>query len=180
MFRSIPVQNKIVTQKIQNRDHELHLEHLKNMRPSFNTRISVKYIGNNKKTIQLKEENLTKIEYENRLLLNKLSNIMKSPQRETRSPIATIPLYTGSRSLNKDFRKRQLVRITIENQLIFKRLQDKKSGYAVQDLRKHSEVNHQYLMNICEYPLNINPTGKSQSSFGDIHVINLLIFKYQI
>ena len=165
MFRSIPVQNKIVNQKIQDRDRELHLQHLKNMKPSFNTRDNIKYISNNKKTIQLKEENLTKIEYENRLLLNKLTSIMKSPQllRETRSSITSSPPNLGSRSLNKNFRKRQLVRITIENQMLFKRLQDKKSAYDAQELKKKSEVNHQYLKNICEYPLNANLAGKSQS-----------------
>ena len=57
------------------------------------------------------------------------------------------------RSLNRDQRKRELMKITKENQLILKRLQDKSANYNVQKWENENQQRQKVLQNICEYPL---------------------------
>ena len=45
--------------------------------------------------------------------------------------IYSIKATFKNRSLNKEVRKRELLRITMENQAILKRLQEKQSSYSV-------------------------------------------------
>lgn len=57
------------------------------------------------------------------------------------------------RSLNRDARKRELMKITKENQLILKRLQDKSANYNVSKWQKEDNERIKILKNICEFPL---------------------------
>ncbi len=59
----------------------------------------------------------------------------------------------GRRSLNRDARKRELMKITKENQLILKRLQDKSANYNVSRWQVEDNKRIKILKNICEYPL---------------------------
>jgi hypothetical protein len=59
----------------------------------------------------------------------------------------------GRRSLNREARKRELTKITRENQLILKRLQDKQASYNVSKWQKEEDSRKKILKNICEYPL---------------------------
>jgi len=61
-------------------------------------------------------------------------------------------------SLNKDYRKRELVKITIENQAMLKRLKDKKSTYDRSTWMEARRQNEKYLKNISEYPLTLYTT----------------------
>lgn len=56
-------------------------------------------------------------------------------------------------SLNQNVRKRDLVKIAIENQEIFKRLENKRSAYNIKLWQKNREISVKYLANISEYPL---------------------------
>ena len=77
------------------------------------------------------DERFTQIEKDNLRLIKKMSNIMKSGSysdifssnpRESRNNI---------KSLNKNVRKQELVKITIENQRILKRLKEKQPNINV-------------------------------------------------
>lgn len=67
-------------------------------------------------------ERYTEIERENRILLEKMSNIMQNPKPQ----LYNMPgLATGpgvKKSLNREKRRRELVKITQENQAFLKRL----------------------------------------------------------
>lgn len=63
------------------------------------------------------EQRYTEIERENRILLEKMSNIMQNPKPSLYNPPAN-----EKRSLNRDRRRRDLVKITMENQAFLKRL----------------------------------------------------------
>lgn len=52
-------------------------------------------------------------------------------------------------------RKRELVKITIENQAIMQRIQQKKSAYNIRYWEKNREENEKLISNICEYPPSI-------------------------
>ena len=60
---------------------------------------------------------------------------------------------SGRRSLNREARKRELTKITRENQLILKRLQEKQASYNVGKWQKEEDSRKKILKNICEYPL---------------------------
>ena len=62
-------------------------------------------------------ERYTEIERENRILLEKMSNIMQKQQ-----PSLYKPPIKPKTSLNRDIRRKELVKITLENQAFLKRL----------------------------------------------------------
>jgi hypothetical protein len=72
-----------------------------------------------------------------------------------RSPSpTTIPLLSDKRSLNKGYRRKELLKITMENQAILRRLQDKSSSYSVLKWEENFKDTKKYSRNISEYPLN--------------------------
>lgn len=56
------------------------------------------------------EQRYTEIERENRILLEKMSNIMQNPKPQ----LYSLP-NNGKKSLNREKRRRDLVKITMEN-----------------------------------------------------------------
>ena len=58
----------------------------------------------------------------------------------------------GRKSLNRDARKRELMKITMENQKILQRLQERGATYNVTNWAKENEKRKKLLNNICEYP----------------------------
>ena len=96
-------------------------------------------------------ERYTEIERENRILLEKMTNILQNPKgisnanphisniggvsvqvAQPVAPTASAMMYPGyKKSLNREARKRELMKITRENQVILKRLQEKKPNYNV-------------------------------------------------
>lgn len=63
------------------------------------------------------EQRYTEIERENRILLEKMSNIMQNPKPNLYKPNQDL-----KKSLNREQRRRDLIKITVENQAILKRL----------------------------------------------------------
>lgn len=59
------------------------------------------------------------------------------------------------RSLNREARKRELMKITRENQVILKRLQEKKPNYNVTRWAQEDQERRKILNNICEYPYQL-------------------------
>ena len=106
------------------------------------------HLRKNMKREQMMEERFAQIERENRLLLEKMSFIM---QRDTLDNKCSALKY--GRSLNKAFRKRELQRITQENQAILRRIQAREPNYNHLDWEESRRKNEQYLKNIAEYPL---------------------------
>jgi hypothetical protein len=60
-----------------------------------------------------------------------------------------------NRSLNKEKRKRELLRITMENQAILKRLQEKQSNYNVIKWEEQRLQNERLMEMISEYPVKL-------------------------
>lgn len=104
---------------------------------------------NLKKEQQL-EERYTEIDRENRILLGKMSTIVKtadaSPDKTPRRP-------PGPVSLNQDSRKKELLRITRENGAILKRIQQAQPVYNHVIWEDDSRKNKSYLQNCAEYPI---------------------------
>ena len=62
------------------------------------------------------------------------------------------PGQFAKRSLNRDARKRELLKITMENQAILRRLQEQKPNYDVFKWEEEAQKRKKILKNICEYP----------------------------
>lgn len=66
------------------------------------------------------------------------------------------------KSLNKTFRKQELVKITYENQALLKRIQDKKPTLNFKTLEKERKENEKLIGNISQYGFKF---GKNQQNF---------------
>ncbi|XP_038610566.1 sperm axonemal maintenance protein CFAP97D1 isoform X2 [Tachyglossus aculeatus] len=73
--------------------------------------------------LQAEQKRLNRIENENKQLCIKIASIQRGPPR--------VDCWNEyySRSLNRELRNREVVRITVENQSILRRLADRKSHY---------------------------------------------------
>lgn len=97
-------------------------------------------------------DTFSKIDRENRLLLEKISDILakkdchKSPSLDTKNDS-----FKHIKSLNNSFRKKELERITKENHQILKRIQNSTPMYDHTSWERDRRQQEQYLKNICEY-----------------------------
>merc|ERR1719350_735255 len=99
------------------------------------------HIRCNLKREQLLEERYYQIDKENRILLQKMSDIMKNPS------YSTIRSRSGPPSLNRDHRKMELMRITQENLGILKRIQKAQPIYNHVEWEDSRRQNTAYLRN---------------------------------
>jgi len=108
------------------------------------------HLINRSKKEQMLEERYTQIEYENRILLKKMSRIMRTSSIDNLN-------YIKPKSLNSVVRKNELRKIMDENQQILKRIQNRRPYYNRKEWDNH-EINHsKYLENIRERPVKTLP-----------------------
>lgn len=98
------------------------------------------------KKMQLEEERLATVERDNRILLEKMSFIMRSKGR-----VDNHNTY-DHKSLNKAKRQRELLRVTHENQAILKRITSKEPQYNHETWEEEWCRNQEYMDNIAKYP----------------------------
>jgi E3 ubiquitin-protein ligase TRIP12 len=166
MHRAIPIGNKLCAKREEQRKHEFHRDRVKNMRPLVDTKepkvCQFDHIRNNLKREQMLEERYTQIDRENMTLLKKMSDIMKHPTfsvpKEPKGPV----------SLNRDFRKKDLIRITQENQNILKRIQQAQPIYNHVAWEESHRKNASYLRNCCEYPLALGASRMRSDGRGGL------------
>ena len=101
----------------------------------------------------------TEIERENRILLEKMSNIMQNPK-----PNLYNPVRVQKASLNRISRKKDLMKITVENQAILKRLQEKQPTYSVTKWSREFQEIEKIRNNVCEFPYEFGEAN-SRSRF---------------
>jgi len=117
------------------------------------------HLKTNAKKNALMEERFAIIESENRMLLEKMSYIIaKKGGVDNKND----SLQYG-RSLNKDRRKRELQKITKQNQTILSRIQESQPTYDHLTWAEEARVSHQFMLNVCEF----KPKGAGQDG---VHV----------
>ncbi len=65
-----------------------------------------------------------------------------------------------NKSLNSNFRRKQLQNIEVENARLLKRLQDKKSDYEADKLNQEWKKQKEVIKNIANYPLILKDGSK--------------------
>ncbi|KAM3608372.1 uncharacterized protein V6R79_024027 [Siganus canaliculatus] len=118
--------NKYLQQK-WDKAYDLHREKVKSAKPTINTSPPNTYghLALRLKKQKLEEERTTKIQRENNMLLEKISHIMRTTGGvDNRN-------YYERKSLGKEKRQLELLRITKENQMILFRLSHCSSHYNV-------------------------------------------------
>eukprot|EP00928_Gymnodinium_smaydae_P073220 TRINITY_DN56456_c0_g1_i1.p1 TRINITY_DN56456_c0_g1~~TRINITY_DN56456_c0_g1_i1.p1 ORF type:complete len:491 (+),score=79.96 TRINITY_DN56456_c0_g1_i1:199-1473(+) len=113
------------------------------------------HIRQNLKKEQMMEERYSEIDRHNRILLKKMSDIMNTPRSEgsgtPRVPAGTPRL--GPVSLNRESRKKEMMRITRDNQKILSRIQKAQPTYSRVEWEITHARNTRYLKSIVEFPL---------------------------
>ena len=81
-------------------------------------------------------------------------------------------MYPGGykKSLNRESRKRELMKITRENQVILKRLQEKKPNYNVTKWAVEDQERRKLLSNICEFPYQIGAKDEQVMEAGNAYM----------
>jgi hypothetical protein len=152
MFKGIPVANKICHRKDQARDDARMRSRIVNVRPGIDMRppatCHLRHLQVNLKREQLLEDRYLEIDRENRILLQKMSDVMRKPAFEIRPP-------AQGRSVTKDRRKLDLIRITQDNQALLRRIQTTQPVYRHLQWEEAYKRNELYLRNACEYPVVI-------------------------
>ena len=83
------------------------------------------------------------------------------------SNVTPMTNHMAKRSLNSEVRRKELMKITIENQAILKRLQDKTSNYSVQKWEEDFKETEKRMKNMCEYPFALFTDGKKTESSAE-------------
>mmetsp|Transcript_15910 Transcript_15910/g.40213 ORF Transcript_15910/g.40213 Transcript_15910/m.40213 type:complete len:223 (+) Transcript_15910:207-875(+) len=166
MFRgrqANPCSNKFLYQKDIEHRQKMHKARMNRMKPAIDNKPPKKpsHLTNNKKREQMMEDRFVRIERENRLLLEKMSHIMSKKTLDNENDS-----FKYVRSLNKSYRKRELQRITVENQEILRRIQQREPFYNHAQWEEDRKAHEQYMRNICEYPVRQPDQEKKRGRKG--------------
>ncbi|XP_048733157.2 annexin A6-like isoform X2 [Ostrea edulis] len=127
-----PVANKILYKYEQDRAYRLHRQKVHGSRPTVQNTKPKKYphLVLQLKKIQLEEERQAEVDHENRLLLQKMTRIMKEPAK-----VDSWNEY-HSKSLNLPLREKQLRDIQLENIGLAKRLEHTRPVIRAEDMEE--------------------------------------------
>jgi len=143
-----PATNKLLQQRWDNKYYNEHRRMVFESRPMVDTKPPQTYMHLHLKLkkLQLEEERLATIERDNRILLEKMSYIMR-----TKGRVDNRNNYEY-KSLNREKRMRELLRVTQENQDILKRITARKPEYDHREWEDDWQKNQNFMDNISAYP----------------------------
>lgn len=146
--KAMPVQNKACMERHVQRCQERHQQKLRDMKCSIDNDCprAASHLKNKAKKNAIIEEKCAQIETENRLLLEKMSHIMR-----TKGGIDCKNDVNYSHPLSKERRKRELQRITKANQKILERIEGARPTYNHKKWEEEAKRNSEILQNICEF-----------------------------
>jgi len=142
-----PATNKLLKKRWDGAAHERHRDKIVSAKPVVDTKSPSTYmhLQYKMKKIQLEEERHQVIDRDNRILLEKMSAIMR-----TRGRVDNWNDYVP-KSLNKHKRTRELIRVTLENQKILARIQSKAPQYSAKKWEEDWMETKKYMGHIRKY-----------------------------
>jgi E3 ubiquitin-protein ligase TRIP12 len=140
-MKTFPVSSKICSTTWDREAMQGHKQRLMNAKPMTNTGPPPVYphLVNRAKKEQMLEERYTQIEYENRVLLKKMSKILRTTSMDNLNAQAGL-----NKSLNSLVRKKELRRIMEDNHKILVAIQSKKPYYNRRDWDRHAKDHSGY------------------------------------
>ncbi|XP_045911011.1 sperm axonemal maintenance protein CFAP97D1 [Micropterus dolomieu] len=148
----LPTGNKYLQQKWDKASYDLHRGKVKSAKPTINTTPPKTYshLALKLKKEKLEEEWTRKIQRENNMLMEKISHIMRTTGGvDNRN-------YYDRRSLGKEKRQLELLRITKENQMILFRLSQCRPHYNVRSWHEDWLKTVKVMDSIARYPRGAN------------------------
>ncbi|KAL7535647.1 hypothetical protein ACHAWF_005225 [Thalassiosira exigua] len=190
--KAMPVQNKACMTRHIQRCQERHQQKLRDMKSSIDNKCprAATHLKTKAKKNALMEDRFAQIETENRLLLEKMSHIMRVSHVQNFGSYSALTVsdafvlfpckFKGgidctndsvrySHSLSKERRKRELQRITKENQKILRRIQDARPTYNHMRWEEEAKKSNDILQNISEFkpqPVHSKDQQDEDSIFG--------------
>ncbi|KAF6039598.1 hypothetical protein EB796_002094 [Bugula neritina] len=156
----LPTHNKLLQSKWDNTYYNEHRRKVRDATPMVDTRAPQTYMHLHLKLkkLQLEEERLATIERDNRILLEKMSYIMRTQGRvDNRNNYEY-------KSLNREKRQRELLRVTRENQAVLQRILNRKPEYHRSQWQKDWENNLKFMDSISAYPQDWWDTKKDKKA----------------
>jgi hypothetical protein len=147
MHRAPLVANRICDEKWTDRAYKIHRQKLNKVKPSIDNKSPPMYphLYQKLKKAQSEEERCTQIERDNRTLVRRMTDIMQRSALDTHNNAKFI-------SMNKETRKRELMRVTQENQQLLRRIQQRQPTYNHLKWEQDRERNEQICERICRHP----------------------------
>lgn len=144
----LPTHNKLLQKRWDNTYYDEHRRKVRTAAPMVDTKAPPTYMHLHLKLkkLQLEEERLATIERDNRILLEKMSYIMR-----TRGRVDNRNMYEY-KSLNKEKRQRELLRVTKENQAILQRITLRQPEYSAKRWADIWDEEQKFIDNISHYP----------------------------
>ncbi|XP_063809464.1 uncharacterized protein CFAP97D2 [Pseudophryne corroboree] len=144
----LPCGNKYLQQKWDKTYYDEHKRKVQSAKPMVDTNSPQTYVHLNLKLkkLKLEEERLSVIERDNHLLLEKMSTIMR-----TKGRIDNKNNYEG-KSLNKEKREQELLKVSRENQTIGDRLTRCEPQYRAEKWHEDWVKAEKYMDSIAKYP----------------------------
>ncbi|KAK2179710.1 hypothetical protein NP493_476g01000 [Ridgeia piscesae] len=144
----LPTHNKLLQQRWDTTYYNEHRKKVQEARPMVDTKAPQTYLHLHLKLkkLQLEEERLATIERDNRILLEKMSYTMR-----TRGRVDNRNNYKY-KSLNREKRIRELLRVTQENQEILRRISQRRPEYNHKIWEQDWKTNQEFMENIAAYP----------------------------
>ncbi|KAJ6667389.1 hypothetical protein lerEdw1_016510 [Lerista edwardsae] len=151
----LPCGNKYLQQRWDKATYEEHRRKIQMAKPMVDTSPPATYGHLHLKLgkLKLERDRLSIIERDNRLLLEKMSYIMKTQGRIDNRNDYKI------KSLNREKRKQELLRVSQENFAILERITKCKPQYNVQMWNEDWQKTEKYMNSIARYPRGL---GKPQ------------------
>ncbi|XP_011406110.1 PREDICTED: uncharacterized protein C17orf105-like [Amphimedon queenslandica] len=150
-YRSLtPANNMFLKRKWDQVRYETHRDKIMNAKSVIDNRMPAMYLNapSNLKKLQMEAERQARIDRENRILLGKITNIINKRNEE----MLKFCRSYRPKSLNRNQRELNLLRIAYENQIIAKRIREKQSHYSREEWLKQWCTNRQYMANVSKYP----------------------------
>ncbi|OWF51524.1 uncharacterized protein C17orf105 homolog [Mizuhopecten yessoensis] len=144
----LPTHNKLLQKKWDDTYYNEHRRKVRTAHSMVDTKAPPTYMHLHLKLkkLQLEEERLATIERDNRILLEKMSYVMR-----TRGRVDNRNNYEY-KSLNREKRQRELLRVTKENQSILTRITSREPEYSVQRWNTQWDDNQKFMDNIAHFP----------------------------
>lgn len=158
----LPCGNKYLQQKWDKTYYDEHKRKVQSAKPMVDTNSPHTYVHLNLKLkkLKLEEERLSTIERDNHLLLEKMSTIMRTKGRlDNKNSYVT-------KSLNKEKRAQELLKVSRENQSIEERLTKCEPQYRVEKWHEDWVKAEKYMDSIAKYPRGWYVAHQEKTSRG--------------